>query len=437
MTRRTNPWLGVVAFLALGTTALTTVAVKRFVVHNVSVPSIFAAPLAASVPPPPPTAPGAGALVRPANLIYEGAFRVPAGTMGTTSFAYGGTALAFNPVHRSLFIVGHDWQQQVAEIAIPDIRAGSSLRRLTTATVLQPFADVTEGALWRVGPNTVKVGGLLPYQGRLYLTAYLYYDGPGSQVLSHFVSGPDLSAVGDVRGPFQVGTLGAGMVSGYVGLVPPAWQNALGGPVLDGQCCLGVISRTSYGPALFTIDPEKLGTTNPLPATPLVYYPASHPLAVWESTNPLFNGTTEVRGVVFHEGTRSVLFFGRHGLGTFCYGPGTADPKLAGQPAEGGVDRICYDPASDSKGTHAYPYSYYVWAYDANDLAAVKAGQKEPWDVKPYATWPLTLPFSTEGSAVLNGATYDAQTGRIFVSQGFADGDLPVIHVFHIAMTDH
>jgi len=397
-----------------------------------ALPAVFSAPKAAHLPPPPPTAAGKGPLVQSSNLVYEGAFRVPGDTINGTSFAYGGTALGFNPARQSLFIVGHDWHQKVAEISIPDIRHSSALLRLGTATVLQPFTDVTEGKMGQVGPNTVKVGGLLPYRGQLYLSAYVYYDGAGTQMVSHFVSTPDLAASGDARGPYQVGTLGAGFVSGYFGVVPPAWQDALGGPVINGNCCLGVISRTSYGPALFAIDPSKLGITDPLPATPLVYYPSKHPLADWDSTSPLFNGTTEMRGVVFHQGTRSVLFFGRHGLGTFCYGPGTSDAAKAGQPAEGGVDRWCYDPSTESKGTHAYPYRYYVWAYDANDLAAVKAGQKAPWDVKPYATWPLVLPFSEEGHAVLNGAAYDPETGRLFLSQGFGDGELPVIHVFTI-----
>jgi len=214
--------------------------------------------------------------------------------------------------------------------------------------------------------------------------------------------------------------------------VPPAWRELLGGPVLNGNCCLGVISRTSYGPALFAIDPARIGAAAPAPATPLVYYPSQHPLAPGDTQSPLFNLTSEVRGVVFHEATRSVLFFGRHGTGAYCYGPGTNDRARAGQPADGGVDRWCLDPASESKGTHAYPYSYYVWAYDANDLAAVKARRRSPWEVQPYATWPLALPFSSPGSAVLNGAAYDPRSGRIFVSQGYGDGELPVIHVFTI-----
>ena len=106
--------------------------------------------------------------------------------------------------------------------------------------------------------------------------------------------------------------------------------------------------------------------------------------------------------------------------------------RARGPGCPGGVDRWCLDPAIGSKGTHAYPYSYYVWAYDANDLASVKAGRKAPWDVRPYAAWPLTLPYSSTGSAVLNGATYDPRSGLIYVSQGYGDGEWPIIHVFAI-----
>jgi hypothetical protein len=358
--------------------------------------------------------PQSAPLVRAGDMVYEGAFRLPLEDWGYPTFAYGGTALAFNPVKGSLFLTGHDWQQHVAEISVPAIRRSASVSGLATAAMVQPMTDATEGKMPQVGPNTVKVGGLLPYNGRLYLTAYLYYDGTGGQRLSHFVSGTDLSVTGDVQGPFAVGNVGAGFVSGYFGLVPSAWRSLLGGPVLNGNCCLGVVSRTSYGPAVFAMNPADLGVKASTPATPLVYYPSTHTtLGAWDSTNPYFNGTTEVRGVVFPEGTRSVLFFGRHGVGPFCYGSGEE----------------CKDPTDNSKGTHGHPYAYQVWAYDAIDLADVAAGRKQPWDVKPYATWPLDLGFAAS-SVHLNGAAYDPASGRIFVSQAFGDGNKPLIHVF-------
>jgi hypothetical protein len=272
----------------------------------------------------------------------------------------------------------------------------------------------------------------------LYLSAYVYYDATASQTLSHFAGDLDLRSTAGRGGPFQVGTRGAGMVSGYFGVVPADWQAALGGTVINGNCCLPIISRTSFGPSAFAIDPLTIGASGPAPAVPLLYYPANHPLLEagqsgegWNLTSTLFNGTSEVRGVVFPEATASVLFFGRQGVGSFCYGPGVSDSARAGQPADGGVDRTCYDPADSSKGTHAYPYVYYVWAYDANDLAAVKAGRTQPWDVRPYATWPLDLPFAIN-NAHLNGAAYDPETGRIFVAQAFGDGDRPLIHVLRV-----
>jgi len=380
---------------------------------------------------PPAPDPASAKLVRATDLIYQGAFKLPHGPIADSSFEYGGTALEFNSARGSLLMVGHDWQQQVTEVTVPTIRPGAGWSDLPIATVLQPFSDATEGRMRSVANDPsipVKVGGLLAYQGKLYLTGYVYYDASGSQVLSHFVSGLDLSVKGDVLGPFQVGKLGAGLVSGYFGLVPPEWQDMLGGPVLNGQCCLSIITRTSFGPAAFAIDPTKLGTTKPLPAVPLLYYTAAHQLGPFAAQSALFNGATQMGGVVFPAGTRSVLFFGKQGLGPSCYGEGTSKQALAGTgPA---ADPFCFDPAEEAKGYHAFPYVSYVWAYDAVDLAAVKNGKRQPWDVKPYAVWKLDLPFP--GSARILGAAYDPKTGRIFLSQAYGDAAYPLIHVFSV-----
>src|SRR5439155_23438686 len=100
---------------------------------------------------------------------------------------------------------------------------------------------------------------ILVYNGLLYVTDYLYYDGPGTQARSHFIRPMDLSAKGQLKGPLRAGPLGAGFYSGYFGLIPADWQAKLGGPVLNGNACLSIISRTSYGPAAFAIDPANIG----------------------------------------------------------------------------------------------------------------------------------------------------------------------------------
>jgi hypothetical protein len=274
---------------------------------------------------------------------------------------------------------------------------------------------VTEGKLGQVDDYTVKLGGTLIFNNRLIVSAYGYYDANANQVLSHFTSLPDLSVTGDASGPYQVGDW-AGIVSGYMTSIPLEWRQAFGGPALTGNCCLSIISRTSYGPAVSAFNPDDLGSLDPVPSTPVLYYPGEHPLAEWDSTGPYFNGSTNIAGMAFPPGTRSVLFFGRQGIGTFCYGTGEE----------------CGDPVDSSKGTHAYPYIHQVWAYDALDLLAVKEGSKNPWDILPYALWVLDE-MDSEGSATIAGAAYDPHGGRIYITERY--GEEPVVHVYQITIS--
>jgi hypothetical protein len=177
---------------------------------------------------------------------------------------------------------------------------------------------------------------------------------------------------------------------------------------------------------------------NPVPVMPLVYYSADHPtLGVWNNTttvNLLYDMMTEVVGVAFVPGTQTALFFGRTGLGIPCYGNGTDDPTLDRQPwGSGGV--YCYDPneVGGGFGPHAYPYSYHVWAYDVQEFAAVKNGEKNPWDVRPYANWTFDLPYQ-DSNRHIQGMAFDPATNRIFLSQsGGEPNGMPVIHVFTVA----
>ena len=69
--------------------------------------------------------------------------------------------------------------------------------------------------------------------------------------------------------------------------------------------------------------------------------------------NLYFNMSSGVSGVVFPEGSSSVLFFGTQGTGVPCYGEGTPDRSRDRQPVAGtgGAVVYCYDPASGGKGS--------------------------------------------------------------------------------------
>ena len=344
--------------------------------------------------------------------------------------------MAFNPATDSLYISGeHD---KVAEVTIPVPRQSSDVNALPYATLLQPFADPAEGHI-ATDMQGAGLTGLMVYENRLYGTATIWYDANNTQRVSHFsrslqLNQPSFSGWSSV---WQADR--SGYVSGFMATVPSEWQSRLGGLALTGQCCVSIAWRTSNGPAAFAFDPAAVGT--PLVSvTPLLYYtitPGYDTLGPWEGSNPTYGATTYIRGMAVIAGTRTALYFGNNGMGAYCYGNGTADQSLAGIVGPDGA-RWCYDPTESGKGQHAYPYRYQVWAYDLNDLAAVKAGTKQPWEVRPYGVWPLTLP-TPAARVSLGGVAYDAVRQIVYVAQLSADNnnriiaEAPIIHAFRLS----
>lgn len=361
-------------------------------------------------------------LLQKTDLIYKGAFRVPEGELGA-----GGSALVVGPDGKSIFITSRN--QKTAEIYIPDTLGNDSdLYKLPVTYFKHNFIDALENKLDIINPgdpNGISIGGALVYNSQLILTSYAYYDAGGTQKLSHFSRDLELTTPGNIKGPVKVGGVGAGFVSGYMQKIPSEWVSEFGEVAVTGQCCLPIISRTSAGPSLSLFNPDKIKDTT-IPAIPLVYYDTDHQtLGSYGDSgiNLTYNGSTNIAGVVWAKNTASVLFIGTHGIGPFCYGEGTE----CGDKADGG-----------SKGNHAYPYKYQVWAYKTLDLLSAKNGQMDPWEIKPYAVWNFNLPYETDDLHKIGSVTYDLETNRIYMTQldkddgkwGFAY--LPIIHVFEV-----
>jgi hypothetical protein len=398
-------------------------------------------------------------LIQQGNLVYQGAFRVPKGRYGASqrasSLSFGGAALYFNKSNNSLFMIGHVYEKMLIELSVPNVINGNNINELQTATVLQPSIDISEGN-WNnlrldgtaVGNGGVP-GGFLISNDTLIGSSWASYDGPTEAARSHFTASPNWSRSGpQFKGMYRVGvnpnrsgSANGGFVGGYMAHIPADRQAEFGGPALTGMGAIAIISRSSFGPCAWVFNPDDLGVRDPSPATMLVGYPAGHTtLGAYSDTPSLYyNRATEVRGLVFPEGSNSVLFFGRHGLGLTgagdsCYGYGTSDKSKHKTVNSDGVLN-CYDPTDSSKGVHAYPYVYRVWAYNAGDLLKVKNGIKKPWDITPYAIWNLDFPFAI-GNAHILGAAYDPTTQRVFISQQAGDkpniDPFPLIHVYKL-----
>ena len=412
-------WSGVAA----GTYSLTAVVTDNLGATTRSAPVTVTvnAPAPAPPPPSPGTTPSTAPLVQQASLQYLGSFAVPGTTLGSTyGFNAAGTgglgtyAMAFNPARKSIFLGGHPYEQRVAELAIP-----ASLTDTPTATALQNLIDPLEGKLNSINPtdpNSKVIGSALVYNNQLFIGAFSYYDGAATQTRSEFSRPLDLSSQGKVVGPVKIGDRYPGWVDKYAALIPPEWQAAFGGPALAGGTLGAINSLQSWGPSATVFDPAQVNGVTTVAGATLLGYPYGTPLADTATGNQYLSQADFITGMVFPAGTRSVLFFGRHGLGSYCYGTG-------------GTAGDCYDPDDGSKGIHSYPYRSQVWAYDANDLVAVKAGQKQSYQVMPYAVWQLDASFQD-----VQGVAYDSAAQRLYVSQVYADNTKPLIRVYQIVV---
>jgi hypothetical protein len=380
-------------------------------------------------PPPPP----GGSLINPQNLTIVGAFHFSDslganttcmdGTYSRGLSFYGGP-IAFNAAHHSLYM--SNWCNELGEVEIPTPALAATIAALPLATqLLQPFVPIT--TQWGGGSDATPIpsgiGGLLVLpDGRIHGAGWKYYDANDTVRASQFVQTQPTNTTGftgwfAIGDPTQQGFVGMGLAS-----VPATWQTALGGNYLAFMCCSPIITRTSWGPNARVFDAMASNVTS---ATPLVEYTGANPtLGTWGGNNipnPVFNMATAIGGLVVPTGWNSALYFGVTGTGTPCYGEGTSDPLLAGTPEPDDPSaNYCYDPVSSDKGNHAYPYANYVWAYDLAELAKVKAGLQNPWDVKPYATWAITLPYGAMGNKALQ-PTLDPATNTIYLLQPQVD----------------
>jgi hypothetical protein len=374
-------------------------------------------------------------LIQSSNLQIIGVFRV-AESLGAADGC--GFSFSVGPMASSgrgtLYVANHCGN--VAELTIPaTMTVSATLSALPVATTLvQSFADPTEGHYNPTGTSGTfpsGLGGLLVLpDGRLHEAGYVYYDANNAVTVSQGLRSGTLSAP-SFSGWFPLTATWTGrptgsQMQGYVGggmtAVPAVWQAVLGGTALASGWGLPIISRTSSGPDAFAFDPTSQTPTG----TMLLGYPGGHEAlgtyaGVVGQANPAFNMATGLGSLAIVPGWRTLLAFERTGLGVDCYGPATGNVALVGTPVSGAPGEVwCLDPYVSDKGGHAYPNGYYVLAYDLNDLAAVKVGTKAPWDVLPYAQWPLVLPLA-EPSFKLIGATVDAATGTIYLLQAFAD----------------
>jgi len=397
-----------------------------------------------STPPPP----SPGALIQPADLVYQGAFRLPDApgadeqswkwsnwASAATCYPGGDPNGPDDGYPGSLFGVGHDQTQYVSEISIPVpvVSLDKSLDDLNTATTLQDFHDIRGGLFGEMEMPRVGLA-YLPPQGaqttaRLYFAWAPHLD-EGATSPSHGWRQLGLSNP-QSAGPWRIGDYCNYVTGDYLFAIPQSWADAYtpGQYLATGRYRDG--GQDAQGPSLFAIAPWNEGNPpaagSALPATPLLLY-----TAITDDEQHTLNGyhhSDEWTGAVWlAAGEKSaVLFVGNKGTGDGWYGcaDGTVWPE---EPP--------YPEACDERGWWSSSFVGQMIFYNPADLAAVARGEMAPYEPQPYATLDvdeyLYHVTSDQQKHHLGAAAFDHQRGLLYLFEPLVDEDKPLVHVWRV-----
>jgi hypothetical protein len=387
-------------------------------------------------------------MITPGNFEYVGAFRAPQTGDNDSTFAYGGSGVAYNPEGDSsgpddghpgsLFLVGHQQQQRVAEISIP-VPVNSKYKQiddLPAASLLQPFSDITDGLLEEMTAGSsehFQLGGMVVTNGLLHWTMHKYYNVANIDYPSHGTSGLDLqSSIAD--GPWHLGPMNSGRPewhsykhAGYIFEIPSAEANQWfgGRNLISGLQISTGLQASSQGPAMFaySLPPEGTAPGASLSAIPLVWYSLQQPIGRHHPADSWRGGAWLTLG-----NKQAVVIAGRKALGDFYYGE--ARPQ----------------DCTPDKGYHGPPYEVEMLFYSPASLIHAANGSLPAEGLRPWFRWDSLTDggginqylFST-CSQEIGGLAYDRERNLLYLVQlnagALADNrnePFPVVHVFRV-----
>ncbi len=429
-------------------------------------------------------------LLQPSDLVYEGAFRLPArapDAQDAETWEYGGQALTYRPdgdpggeadgYPGSLFGTGHDVWNYVSEISIPAPSLSRNVNELPVATTIQGFHDVRAelfdglDEMPRVGlqylpPQAGQTSGLL----HLAWGQHHHDIGSPSHTPSHAWSNLDLS-MPDTAGAWWIRDVSLYSVNGYMFEIPQEWADAYAGGarLATGRYRDG--GWSGRGPTLFAYAPWQDGNP-PAPGAHLT----AHTLLLYSYSFTEEGGDSRLNG--YHDsdmweggawltaGDRStVVFVGTKGGGdNYWYGYTSPAGDGAPCPADSPDGVMCFNTdgtpcapelieatvscpghIDETKGWWSSRFDAQIIFYDPADFAAVANGTMSPDEPQPYAVLDIdeNLFLSENSETWLMGSgdqrnyrvgemSYDRERGLLYIFEWFADEAQPVVHVWRI-----
>ena len=434
-------------------------------------------------------------VIDPESIEYLGAFRLPGEEDRPRTFAYGGSAMTFNPdgdpdsasdgFPGSLFIMGHDRiaygdlpdGNQVAEVSIPQPIQSRDMADLNTAEFLQDFQEVLAGYFTNLEE--------IPRIGMTYL------DRPETGAKIHFGWGQHLQVPGDashgwfeadladpqVEGFWHIDDMDPYSTTGYIFEIPAEWAEKLAGGryLATGRMRDGGMG--GMGPALIAYTPWLEDGSAPqdntrLDALPLLLYENAYNTENIERSLNGYQHPDEWEGgawLTTEDGRSAVLFAGTKSTGDkywygyihhdgpeyVCVDEKVEDIDLMCRSSDGtlcGAEdlRGCCDEeagtCASNRGWWTTRFDAQFILYDPNDLMGVATGKLESWQPQPYAVidideflylnapeWDqVDLGWGDQRRSRIGEVGYDRQNGLLYVLELYADEAKPIVHVWSI-----
>lgn len=376
-------------------------------------------------------------LLHLSDIHYQGAFRLPASTFGSSSLNYSQGPLEYNAANHSIFIVGHTYEQSIAEFGVPKVVNSAVLGDLHMASApLQGFTPILDRAVGGNPQGLDRIGGMelvdTGGSAQLIINAYEYYDAPADNTHTTLAARNSANLSGSAMAGYFAFQGGAGHTSGWISPVPQQWQAKLGGDYITGQSSgIPIIGRSSVGPSAFAFLMSDLTgggqVPSPVPTRKLLDFSLDHPLHTdlsnTSGTNDIWTHLSRAVYGFIVPGTRTYLTIGNSG---------------------GHASGVCYKCTQNNGYTcggycanDAEDYAHYYWLWDVNDLVAVKNGTKSSFNIRPYEYGEFPTPFATDS---FGGGTFDPASGTLYLTVQGADtaqgpySNPPVVVTFDFAV---
>lgn len=343
------------------------------------------------------------------KLKSQGAFRLEAGTHGTSRFGWSAGPIAVAE-DGMIYAAGHVQHYSVGAFILNEDPGFGSIDKLPIAANTQPFVKISP--LYTPQKSANRITGIETFDNQLLLMNDEYYDANGNNnefltVLENRLNLDNSKQIGFF--PITAKSHAAGWMSE----IPEPLSKELNALYLAGSASnIPINGRHSIGPSLFTWFPFYLENVKPMGSTvtmaPLIDYSLDNPLHPdlnnKNGSNDLWTELSYAAYGFISPDQTSYIVIGHSG------GHESGIRYKITQENNRKCGGFC---ATDYKD-----YYNYYWIYSVEDIKKSFSGELQPHEVKPVEYGKLPL---LDYRYLIKGADFNRKTNQLYLSTDKVD----------------